>query len=812
MAQPIAEAFVQLRPRTQGFEKEVKEQLKPALEEAEKASKSFGKSVSDSFDEAGVNVEKLRTRTTLVASAALAGIGLLGRAVVKEASSLNESLNAVNVTFGAAAQGIIALGEDAARAVGLSQNEFNALSVRFSAFAKTIAGDGGDVVGTIEDITLRAADFASVMDLQVADAAALFQSGLAGETESLRRFGIDLSAASVEAYALANGIAAPGREMTEQEKILARYGSLMEQTAQTQGDFANTSGDFANASRVARAEMANASAAIGEALLPALGFLARGFAEVAGFVSQNTGLFLASGVALATLAGGIIAVNTAVTIWKALGTATIIVNKLLALAFDGLAISVTRAQLAMGAIGLVLAAAGTVYALYSSQKDQATEATRRFADALFEEGEAQREAIAELTLANPVISDAFQLLNRLGVSTDELSTFLRTGEGDIAAWAEAIAFAGLDARYANGANDALIESVLAAAAAAGYTEGQLYNMGSALRQLGEEGAVFRNQMATLTALGLAPADKAVRRTGGGVSKLKQEIQRLRDEMGRGFTDAMDRARTALDRAREDFQNFAAQVADSLQSSLNFQSAYQVGQDTGTGFLAGLRSQVEKVQEFSRLTNELLRMGISEAGLQQVLAAGVDAGTAIAQELIAGGAEAITGPQGINALLSATESAAQAVGNQAAGAFRQAGVNTARALVAGIDSVVRTYRLSLRSRNLTRTQLEALRRNFDVAVDLRFQSAGLPEMAQGAIVSGPTPALIGEAGAEAVIPLTRPVRALQLMEAAGLASLVRNSGAGGAAVNIQNATFVSPTDADLVAQKVLVAEKARSFGR
>jgi phage-related protein len=88
---------------------------------------------------------------------------------------------------------------------------------------------------------------------------------------------------------------------------------------------------------------------------------------------------------------------------------------------------------------------------------------------------------------------------------------------------------------------------------------------------------------------------------------------------------------------------------------------------------------------------------------------------------------------------------------------------------------------------------------------------LPRLANGAIVGSPMLAQIGEAGAEAVIPLTRPRRALQLMEESGLADLVRNNRTqmGGPAVNIQNATFVKGTDADLVAQKVLAAWRARS---
>lgn len=89
---------------------------------------------------------------------------------------------------------------------------------------------------------------------------------------------------------------------------------------------------------------------------------------------------------------------------------------------------------------------------------------------------------------------------------------------------------------------------------------------------------------------------------------------------------------------------------------------------------------------------------------------------------------------------------------------------------------------------------------------------IPELlANGAIVGSPTLAIIGEAGSEAVIPLTRPRRAMELMEQSGLADMARSTGGGrGAAVNIEHATFVAPLDAEKVAQKVIVAEKARAF--
>jgi len=214
-------------------------------------------------------------KTAGVIGLALGAAGLLSESVnyfrdaVGLASDLAESGNAINVSFGDAAVGIAALGETAATRLGLSELAFNNLSVRFSSFARTIAGEGGDVVGVIDDLTTRGADFASVYNLEVSDALTLFQSGLAGETEPLRRYGIDLSAAAVEAFALANGIGEQGAALTEAEKVQARYLLLLDQTNQTAGDFANTSDGLANQQRIANAQFENAQAAIGEALLPA---------------------------------------------------------------------------------------------------------------------------------------------------------------------------------------------------------------------------------------------------------------------------------------------------------------------------------------------------------------------------------------------------------------------------------------------------------------------------------------------------------------------------------------------------------------
>ena len=241
-----------------------------------------------------------RSMTMAITLPVVAGLAL----AVKQASNLEESVNAVQVTFGKASKGILDLGKNAANAVGMSAAEFNTLAVQFSNFAKAATGPGGDVVKTMDVLTTRVADFASVMNLNVADAARIFQSGLAGESEPLRKYGIDVSAAAVSAFAYANGIAQAGKELTETQKVQARYGLIMQQTAKMQGDFANTSGSLANSLRILSSNAKDLGAEIGAVLVPAISKvvgwltgLAKGINSLPGFMKSAIvyiGLFAAA--------------------------------------------------------------------------------------------------------------------------------------------------------------------------------------------------------------------------------------------------------------------------------------------------------------------------------------------------------------------------------------------------------------------------------------------------------------------------------------------------------------------------------------
>ena len=93
---------------------------------------------------------------------------------------------------------------------------------------------------------------------------------MSGEAEPLRDFGVFLNEAAVKARAAEMGLTGLGDELTDQEKILARYSLIMEQTANAQGDVARTSDGTANQMRKAKAAFEELQVVVGTKLLPAI--------------------------------------------------------------------------------------------------------------------------------------------------------------------------------------------------------------------------------------------------------------------------------------------------------------------------------------------------------------------------------------------------------------------------------------------------------------------------------------------------------------------------------------------------------------
>lgn len=128
------------------------------------------------------------------------------------------------------------------------------------------------------------------------DASLMFeklQSGLSGEVEPLKRLGIIVNETTTQIYAYTHGIAKQGATLTEQQKVMARYGAIMEQTKNAQGDLARTITSPANQWRLfqtqiqlATINLGNAFMPIVERVLPILTNMAKGLVTVTNTVAQ----------------------------------------------------------------------------------------------------------------------------------------------------------------------------------------------------------------------------------------------------------------------------------------------------------------------------------------------------------------------------------------------------------------------------------------------------------------------------------------------------------------------------------------------
>jgi len=84
------------------------------------------------------------------------------------------------------------------------------------------------------EVAKLTADMASFYNLDHDEAFTKIQAGLSGETEPLKRLGINMNVANMEAYAMSQGINKAWKEMNQAEQTLLRYNYLLSVTSDSQ--------------------------------------------------------------------------------------------------------------------------------------------------------------------------------------------------------------------------------------------------------------------------------------------------------------------------------------------------------------------------------------------------------------------------------------------------------------------------------------------------------------------------------------------------------------------------------------------------
>jgi len=207
-----------------------------------------------------------------------AGIGVIAGGVtsavqavgslVTEASDLNEQLSRTGTVFGEASAGVLDFAKTTSQALGITRTEALEAAGSFGTLFAASGLSQDAAAGMSTNLVRLAADLASFNNIDPREALDKLRSGLVGEAEPLRSVGVLLNEAGVKAKALELGLGGVGRELTEAEKVQARYALILDQTQTAQGDFARTSTGLANAQRIIRASFADLRTELGSAFLP----------------------------------------------------------------------------------------------------------------------------------------------------------------------------------------------------------------------------------------------------------------------------------------------------------------------------------------------------------------------------------------------------------------------------------------------------------------------------------------------------------------------------------------------------------------
>jgi len=259
----VGAAFVSVLPSGRGFGSRLSKEIDPQLDAAGKRGGSrFGGAFKSAVG-------------PLLAGLGVVALGGFLKGAVADASDLSEAASKVNVVFGDQAGAIFKASKTSATAMGLTKAAYLEATGSLGNLLVSLDIAPKKAAGMSQQMVKLAGDLASFNNVSPEEALQAIQSGLTGETEPLKRFGVNMNDATLKAQALKLGLIKTTKEaMTPQTKALAAQALIMAQTKTAQGDFARTSGGLANQQRILAAQFGNMKATVGAALLPILTKLA----------------------------------------------------------------------------------------------------------------------------------------------------------------------------------------------------------------------------------------------------------------------------------------------------------------------------------------------------------------------------------------------------------------------------------------------------------------------------------------------------------------------------------------------------------
>lgn len=213
----------------------------------------------------GVSTAFKKLKTGIVAL----GIGKVIKDSIQSGMDAIETESLFDTVMGDSKDAVKAWSNDMADALGLSAvNMQKNIGVIYN-MTSSMGVAEENALKMSKGISLLTEDMASFYNLDSAEAFNKLRAGLTGETEPLKALGILVDENTVKQVAYSKGIAENGAELTQQQKVLARYVAILQQTNNAQGDLAKTLSSPSNQLRSLKQNVVNLGISFSNFLMPA---------------------------------------------------------------------------------------------------------------------------------------------------------------------------------------------------------------------------------------------------------------------------------------------------------------------------------------------------------------------------------------------------------------------------------------------------------------------------------------------------------------------------------------------------------------
>lgn len=196
------------------------------------------------------------------------GFRLLGDAI-DISSSLTEVENVVRQTFGQYENLINNFAKTSIEKFGMSELSAKQFASRFQAMGTALDIPQGKMADMSIRLTELTGDMASFYDVSQEDVAKSLQSVFSGTTAPMRRYGIDLTQATLKEWALKQGLDADVSSMSQAEKAMLRYQYVLAHTTNITEDFKRTQDSWHNQVTLLRENFKALGAVVGSGLINA---------------------------------------------------------------------------------------------------------------------------------------------------------------------------------------------------------------------------------------------------------------------------------------------------------------------------------------------------------------------------------------------------------------------------------------------------------------------------------------------------------------------------------------------------------------